>query len=87
MSYAQKTANLLCVLECVKLVTASTLPATERKTNQTVLMQHKVLDYLLDLALHSSSAKISAEVRLHHRVAMFRKSQVARRLHLRCKTP
>jgi len=56
----QKTANLLHVLECLKLVCATTLPTKERMCNQTVLMQKGILDSLLPLALHSSCPKVRA---------------------------
>jgi hypothetical protein len=47
----QKAANLLCALECVKLLTASTLPSADRHANQTILMKNNILSLLLPLAL------------------------------------
>eukprot|EP00959_Pyramimonas_sp_CCMP1952_P445357 9324743-Pyramimonas_sp.AAC.1 len=53
----QKVANLLTALECVRLLTASTLPPADRAANQAILMKTDTLGLLLPLALKAFSTK------------------------------
>jgi len=57
----QRAANLLCVLQTISLLCSASVPDSDRKANQSILVQHQAMEHLLPLALHASAPSVQTE--------------------------